>query len=97
MLDLKTQLTNLKRPKLLVRAASFGQKDYRRRTHLPRLLGGVVPTNASAIMVQLCDLENHLNSLRKTRDAAYSVARHIEVLIALIAESQRYAKHDGPV
>ena len=95
MLDLKSQLSQLKRPKLLVRAASLGQKDYRRKVHLNRVLGGNVPAKASAILIQLCDLENHQNSLRKTRDAAYSAARHVEILIALIAESQRFANHSG--
>jgi hypothetical protein len=89
MLDLMSQLTNLKRPKLLVNAARFGQKNYRRKIHLKRVLGGAVPNKASAIQMQLFDLENHQNTLRKTRDATYSAARHTEVLIALIAEHQR--------
>ena len=95
MLDLKSQLSQLKRPKLLVRAASHRQKDYRRKVHLNRVLGGNVPAKASAILIQLCVLENHQNSLRKTRDSAYSAARHVEILIALIAESQRFANHSG--
>lgn len=89
MLDFMTQLTNLKRPKLLVSAARLGQNDYRRKTHLKRILGGAIPSKASAILIQLFDLENHQNTLRKTRDATYSAARHTEVLIALIAEHQR--------
>lgn len=95
MLDLKTQLTNLKRPKLLVRAARIGLKDYRRKRHLARILGGTVPTRASAVVMQLFDLENFQNSQRKTRDAAYSAARHIEILVALIAENQRFATRNG--
>ena len=89
MLDLMSQLTNLKRPKLLVNAARFGQKDYRRKIHLKRVLGGAVPNKASAILMQLFDHENHQNTQRKTRDATYSATRHTEVLIALIAEHQR--------
>ena len=88
LLDLKSQLTHLKRPKLLVSAARLGQKDYRRKTHLKRILGGAVPSKANAILMQLFDLEKHQNMLRKTRDATYSAARHTEVLIALIAEHQ---------
>ena len=49
MLDFMTQLTNLKRPKLLVSAARLGQNDYRRKAHLKRILGGAIPTKASAI------------------------------------------------
>lgn len=88
MLDLKSQLKTLKRPKLLVKAAGFGLKDYRRKTHLKRILGGAVPAKTNAVILQLFDLENHLNMLRKTRDATYSAARHIDVLVALIAENQ---------
>lgn len=89
MLDIKSRLANLKRPKILAKAAQIGVKDYRRKTHLPRVLQGPIPAKHHAVLVTLCDLENHLNSLRKTRDAAYSAARHVEVLIALIAESQQ--------
>ena len=89
MLDFMTQLTNLKRLKLLVSTARLGQNDYRRKAHLKRILGGAIPTKARAILIQLFDLENHQNTLLKTRNATYSAARHTEVLIALIAEHQR--------
>ena len=95
MLDLKTQITQLKRPNLLVNAARIALKDYRRSRHLTRILGGTVPSKASAVLIQLFDLEAFQNSQRKTRDAAYSVARHIEVLVALIAESQQYATQNS--
>jgi hypothetical protein len=89
MQDIKTQVSRLKRPKLLVSAARLALKDYRRKSHLSRILRGPVPAKASAVLGELCDMETHLNTLRKTRDAAYSAARHIEVLVALIAETQR--------
>ena len=89
MRDLKTQILQLKRPKLLVNAARIGLVDYRRKPHLARILGGVVPSKTSAALMQLFDLENLHNRQRKTRDATYSAARHIDILIALIAESQR--------
>ena len=95
MLDVKTQIARLNRPKLLVNAAQIGVKDYRRKTHLPRILLSSAPAKSYAVLVTLCDLENHMNSLRKTRDAAYSAARHVEVLIALIAEQQRYVATNG--
>ncbi|MGB7317310.1 MAG: DUF6477 family protein [Planktotalea sp.] len=96
MLDIQTQIARLKRPPLLVNAARFGLKDYRRKTHLPRILQGPVPAKNHAVLVTLCDMESHLNSLRKTRDAAYSAARHVEVLIALIAEARRIAEVKDP-
>ena len=76
-------------------AANFASKDYRRKIHLPRVLNGPVPLKASAVLIQLCDMENHHNTLRKTRDAAYSAARHVETLVALIAESRREATVSG--
>ena len=90
MLDLHTHIARLKRPKLSVKAAQLGLKDYRRKIHLARILQGPVPTKSFGVIAALCDLETHLNSLRKTRDAAYSTARHVEVLIALIAEERRH-------
>ena len=39
MQDLLTMLNTLHRPRLMMRAAQIGAQDYRRATHLPRLLG----------------------------------------------------------
>ncbi|MGH1577166.1 DUF6477 family protein [Planktotalea sp.] len=95
MQDISTQLSKLKRPKLLVNAARLGMNDYRRKSHLSRILRGPVPSKAGAVLMLLSDLENQSNNLRKTRDAAYSVARHVEVLVALMFEAQRYNQRDA--
>ena len=84
----QTQISRLKRPKLLVNAAQMGLKDYRRTRHLPRILRGPIPSKSYGVLAALCDMESHLNSLRRTRDATYSAARHVEVLIALMAEGR---------
>ncbi len=89
MLCAQKQIPRLKRPKLLVNAAQLGLKDYRRTRHLPRILRGPIPSKSYSVLATLCDMENHLNSARRTRDATYSAARHVEVLIALIAEGRR--------
>lgn len=88
MLDIKTRLATLKRPKLLVRAVRFGIDDYRREVHLKRLLHcDNLPKPAEAIM-QLFDLEAETNALREMKSGNYSVARHVEILIALSGEAR---------
>ena len=87
MLDIKTRLTTLKRPGLLVRAVRFGADDYRRDVHLKRLLHcDSMPRPADAVM-QLLDLESEANGWREAKSGNYSIARHIEILIALSGEA----------
>ncbi len=88
MFDIKTRLSTLKRPSLLVRAVRFGVDDYRREMHLKRLLHcDQMPRPADAVM-QLLDLEAEANSLRESKSGNYSIARHVEILIALSGEAQ---------
>lgn len=86
MTDCRTLLATLRRPRLLMRAARFGLTEYRRERDLRRFVAG----NASpeATVSTLITAEAKLEATRLTGDAAYSVARHIEVLIALLAEAQ---------
>ena len=84
MTDFRSLLADLRRPRLLIRAARCGMADYRRDRDLRRL----IPYAASpdCTLPQLLDVEKALEDVRKRGDATYSVARHIEVLIALMAE-----------
>lgn len=84
MTDFRTLLANLRRPRLLIRAARCGQSDYRRDRDLRRLIGQPLPPDCS--LPQLLDEEERLENVRQRGDAAYSVGRHIDVLIALMAE-----------
>lgn len=87
MQDLLTQLSHLRRPRLLVRAARIAAQDYRRTARLPRLLGyGVTPRSGDAV-VRLMALEAEMNEKRETGDASYSIAGHVEILTALMGES----------
>lgn len=92
MLDLASLLASLKRPRLLVRAARHGLGDYRRKIHLPRILGGTAPERPAQVALVLMDMEEQMNIERKTRDANYSAARHVMVLIALMHEAQVLAE-----
>jgi len=91
MRDLFSQLSERRRPRLLVRAARIGARDYRRGAHLPRLLGyGALPTPGPAL-IRLIEIEDELNDLRRQNDAAYSLVRHLDVLIAMVGEAQLLA------
>ncbi|SHH21731.1 DUF6477 family protein [Marivita hallyeonensis] len=88
MQDLLTQITTLRRPRLLIRAARIGAQDYRRDARLPRLLGyGVLPRTGAAL-VKLMAMEAEMNEQRKTGDACYGIARHVDVLTAIMGETQ---------
>ncbi len=90
MLDLMTMITTLRRPRLLARAAKFGAQDYSRERHLQRILGyGRLPGSGPAL-VRLLEMERELNSLRKEEDTAYSLVRHLDLLIAILGEAQLY-------
>lgn len=85
-----TMITTLRRPRLLTRAAKIGAKDYNRDRHLQRVLGyGAIPGTGSAL-IRLMEAERELDLQRQEDDAAYSLVRHLDILIALIGEAQLY-------
>ena len=84
MTDFRALLTELRRPRLLIRAARFGIQDYRRDRDLRRL--GAPSGTGARVVSKLMQDENDLEQTRRAGDAGYSVARHIDVLIALMAE-----------
>ncbi len=99
MIDILSQITALKRPKLLVRAASFGLDDYDRRKHLRHVLRMDDSCSSGAALVRLLEIERDLNQSRLTHDGAYTIGRHVEVLIAIMGEAQllRAATRTAPV
>ncbi|ATG43310.1 hypothetical protein D1820_03310 [Phaeobacter sp. LSS9] len=87
MQDIFGHLAALRRPRLLVRTARIGARDYSRRRDLRRVLGyGTLPKPAAAVM-RLLDLERDHNRRREAGDAGYSLTRHVDVLIALMGEA----------
>ena len=102
------QLVNaLRRPRLLLRAVRHGLGEYQRDRVLRRVLGGTaLPAPRRAVMALLA-AEELLETARQSRDAGYSVARHVEVLIALVCEArtlsseaaraERDARQDPPL
>lgn len=88
MLDLAGSLSALRRPRLLMRAARLGVSDYRRERDLCRLMKTTQPPSPERAVTSLLDQENQIETTRKNGDATYSPVRHVEVLIALLAEAQ---------
>lgn len=86
MTDCRSLLATLRRPRLLMRAARFGLGDYRRERDLRRYVDHAASPEET--VSSLMSVEARLEATRQAGDAAYSVARHIEVLIALLAEAQ---------
>jgi hypothetical protein len=88
MQDVLTTLNALHRPHLLMRAARIGAHEYKRKSHLPRLIGyGQTPKHVPTLL-KLMEYEGDLNTLRKASDSAYNVMRHIDVLIAIVGEAR---------
>ena len=83
MPDYRAQLTQMHRPRLLIQAARLGLKDYRRDRDLRRLGGAALP--------YLFDQESRAEQARQAGRADYSVSHHIDLLIALIAETRLLA------
>ncbi|WP_421704149.1 DUF6477 family protein [Aliiroseovarius sp.] len=88
MTDITTLLANLRRPRLLIRAARFGLTDYNRDRDLKRVMKVTRAPSPAKAVDGLIETEARMEATRKAGDASYSVARHVEVLIALMAEAR---------
>lgn len=87
MSDISASVTALRRPKLLVRAARIGSADYRRERDLKRIVHQPEPLSPAGALSELIEIEADLEATRRNGAAGYSPVRHVEVLIALIAEA----------
>ena len=88
-------LNALRRPRLLIRAARHGVAEYNRTRDLRRVIraeGSVSPARAVS---RLMALEAEQEATRQAGDASYSVARHVEILIALMAEATLLRANDA--
>jgi hypothetical protein len=88
MTDILDHLDQLRRPRILIRAARIGADDYRRDIVLPRLLGhGELPGSMLALAKLLLS-EAALDDCRRAGDTGYSVIRHLDLMIAMIGEAR---------
>lgn len=85
----------LRRPRLLIRAARFGLSDFRRERDLRRILSDAAPPPGMATLARLLDLEEALEAERTTGVTTYRPARHVEALIALMAEARLVLHSDA--
>lgn len=91
MTDILSLLKTLRRPQLLIRAARIGQEDYNRARDLRRIIkSGSLPTPGKAI-VSLMSEESALEAGRKEGSATYSIARHVDILVAMMGEARLLA------
>jgi hypothetical protein len=92
MTDIATQMTAMRRPRILVRAAKFGLSDYVRDRDLKRMFAPEAPPRPGLAVAPLIAREAEIEAVRQAGSAAYSAVRHVEVLTALIAETRLAAE-----
>ena len=83
-----TFLQSLNRPKLLVRAAQVWLPEFNRERSMRRIFPGMVPPAPGRGFEALVEQEQAIDQIRREGAAAYSAARHIEILVALIVEAR---------
>lgn len=86
MSDFRKLVSELRRPALMMRAVACGLAQYRRGAAHKRLIGA--ENRTEPLLRHLAETEARLEETRKSGVAGYSVAAHIAVLIALIAETR---------
>lgn len=88
MSDPLTVLKALRRPRMLIRAARFGLTDYRRDRDLARLVKSARLPAPSQALDALLEEEQRIEQSRQDGTGTYSIARHVDILIALMAEAR---------
>ena len=88
MQDIFTKLSTLRRPRLLISAARHGIEEYNRERHLKQILKMERLPSPGEAAIRLMEIEQIFDEARRAQDASYNIARHIDVLIALMAEGQ---------
>jgi hypothetical protein len=83
-----TDLSTLRRPRLLIRAARHGMNEYRRERTLARLVEGHGQLSPDETLHHLLQAEARIEAERTSGQGTYSVTRHVEVLIAMMAEAR---------
>lgn len=82
------QLATLNRPQLLVRAARIGLAEFNRERTLKRIFQGETHPSPGRAFEALLTREDAMDCLRREGGAAYSPAKHVELLTALISEAR---------
>ena len=88
MTELFSRVSGLRRPPLLICAARAGTGLYDRHRDLKRLIRISATPAPNRSVTLLLEAEADLEEARKTKSLSYNLMRHIEVLIAVIAETR---------
>ena len=97
MTDLIQILSGLRRPELLIRAARAGLTDYNRGRDLKRLMRVQQAPAPDRALPALLAEEEELEQTRRAGGATYSFARHIDLLIAMMAEARLLPRRVEPM
>jgi hypothetical protein len=89
MTEAAANLAEMRRPKILIRAARAGVADYRRERDLKRLVKDAKGFMQGDALPPLLAEEHRLETTRTNGGATYSIQRHVAVLTAILAEVRR--------
>ena len=95
MTDLFALVSNLRRPKLLIRAARAGAMGYNRNRDLKRVMRLTETPSPERALNALIAAEAEIEEVRRQGEANYSFTRHIEILIAMIGEARLLPRPQG--
>jgi plasmid stability protein len=91
MTEFRDIIANLRRPRLLIRAARHGTAEYSRDRDLRSLLQTTKTLSSEMALSQLIEVEAEAERTRKLGTIGYSFSHHISLLIALLAEARSLA------
>lgn len=89
-------LSSLRRPGLLIRAARHGIPNYERSRALTRLVSDHAQLTPETILNALLKSEAEIEEHRRTGSQIYSIAKHIELLVALMVEARHATVRTKP-
>ncbi|MEZ5779633.1 MAG: DUF6477 family protein [Paracoccaceae bacterium] len=95
MSELLPLMNELRRPRLLVRAARAGLERYNRNRDLKRLMRLPSAPGTADALHMLLDEEARVEEDRRAGRASYSFVRHLELLIAMMAEARLLPRPEG--
>jgi hypothetical protein len=88
MSDILSMVRDLRRPRLLIRAARAGVADYKRSRDFGRVMRTANAPSPECALAMLLEEEHRIETTRQSGAASYSFIRHVELLIALMAEAR---------
>jgi len=89
MFDIQQILEELRRPRILVRAAKFGLARHTRDSDLKRGAQAMSKSSPAAVLDQLLTQEGDLEKARVSGQASYDIHRHIGLLTSVLAVAKQ--------